>query len=978
MVSVTGVTSGQAEHYYQKDNYYTKQEGQWQGKGAEALGLQGAVTKEDFQNLIHGKAPDGSFEIQNGGEAQNHRAGVDLTFSAPKSVSIASEVLGDVRVREAHDKAVTEALKHVEANYSQARQTNKGITEKVDTGNFVIAKFQHNTSRELDPQLHTHTVVMNMTQREDGQWRALSNEGIFNNKILIGQIYRNELAKNLKELGYSIQSDNKGLFEIRGIDQKLNEHFSQRSGQIQNKVQELKESGLYPNANDQKMREIATLGSRVAKKDVDMNIVRESWNESLQAQGYTREQIQENIQKATEQTKQNEQNRTEHKPNEYDIVRQAARIQTERESTFTKEDVLKTAGKLSVGEYRMSDLERAFNELNHDKEIKQLDKNVFTTAEMQKIESDIVQKVQSGHNNVEAVSTKEQVEQGIKNFEQSRGFTMTQGQKDAVEHILTLKDRYIGIQGDAGTGKTSMLANVREQLEKAGYHARGLGFTGKAAAEVEQQAGIKSQTIDSFLASKNIEAGSKEVWIVDEASMLGSKKMHELMKAAEKADARIVFVGDTKQLQSIEAGRMFSKLQETGDLKTVRMSEVTRQKDANYKDISETMADKKIDRAFDKLEKQDRIREISDRQERLNTIVKDYTGRDYKNTIIVTARNADRNELNQSIRAQLKQQSKLDKNEHTFTVRESKNLNPEAKHFAQSYEVGDRIVANKAGMIGRAGAEGLVVSVDQQNHKITVANGLGKHELNLKTQGQDIAVYQERQQSFSQGDKVVFLKNDKSLNLKNGQIGEIKYIDSAGGRADIQMENGRVKTINLKTQYNYIGHGYAVTDYKAQGQTSKDVIYHADTSKGVNYNQAYVAMTRGEKDVRVYTDSKENFREQMKQEKRKTCTLDYKKKPDEKGKDNSAEKSKDEGTDLKKSLSGEAKKSVAIGAIAGISSKAGGAAMAVATAKKFKDMGKEMQEARSGQNDKSERSKSGQSGKDKPDKSRAKEMEKSK
>lgn len=897
MVSVTGVTSGQAEHYYQKDNYYTKQEGQWQGKGAEELGLQGEVKKEDFQNVINGKAPDGSFEIQNGGEGHEHRAGVDLTFSASKSVSIASEILGDARVREAHDKAVTEALKYVEQNYSQARQTQNGITEKIDTGNLVIAKFQHDTSRELDPQLHTHAVVMNMTQRPDGQWRALSNEELFNNKIFIGQIYRNELAKNLKELGYSIQSDNKGLFEIRGIDQKLIDHFSQRSEQIQQKVQELKDSGKYPDANGQKLREIATLGSRVAKQDVDINTVRESWNERLQAQGYTKEQIQHSIQRATEQMKQNEQDRTEPRQSEYDIVRQAARIQTEQESTFKKEDILKTAGKLSVGEYRGKDLERAFYDLNKEREIKTLDKNIYTTAEMQKTERDIVQKVQNGHDSVQSIISKEQVEQGIKAFEAQKGFTMTQGQKDAVEHILTSKDRFVGIQGDAGTGKTTMLANVREQLEKAGYHARGLGFTGKAAAAVEAQAGIKSQTIDSFLGSgqrlesqtrsyhygklsiehrEGIKQG-KEVWIVDEASMLGSKKMHELMKAAEKADARVVYIGDTKQLQAVEAGKMFGKLQETGDLKTVRMSEVQRQKDEQYKDIVKDVSEKKIDKAFDKLEKQDRIKEINNRSDRLAAIKKDYTSRDHRRTVIVTARNADRTELNQSIHNKLKAQGKLDKSEHTFTVRESKNLSPEAKHFSQSYTEGDRIIANRAGIIGRAGREGKVIAVDQQNHKITVKTRDGKeHQINLKTQGQHLAAYQEKQQRFLQGEKVVFLKNDKSLNLKNGQIGEIKSIEK-NGKAEIKMETGKTVKINLKTQYNYIDHGYAVTDYKAQGQTSKEVIYHADTDKGVNYNQAYVAMTRGKKDIQIYTDNKENFKEQMKHEQVKTSTLDHQK-----------------------------------------------------------------------------------------------------
>jgi conjugative relaxase-like TrwC/TraI family protein len=872
MVSITNVSAGQASHYYSKDNYYTKQVGEWQGKGAEKLGLQGEIKKEDFNSLISGKLPNGA-EIANGGDKHEHRAGTDITFSAPKSVSIAAEVLGDDRVREAHEKAVEKTLSYIEQHYAQARQTQDGITTRIDTGNLVIAKFEHSTSRELDPQLHTHAVVLNMTQREDGQWRALSNEEIFSNKMLIGQHYRNELAANLKELGYSIQSNEKGLFEIQGIPKELIDHYSQRSEQIQQKVQELKDIGQYHGANEQKLREIATLGSRVAKKDVNMNDVKQSWQERLQQQGYTKEQLQSEIQKASEQAKTA--NYEQIRMNEYDAVRQAAAIHTEQESTFSREDILKTAGKLSVGEHRMSDLEKAFDELNNDKEIKQLDKNVYTTAEMQWIERDIVEKVKTGHDSMQAISTKEQAEQGISMFEKEKGFSLTDGQKEAVNHILTSQDRYIGIQGDAGTGKTTMLAAVRGQAEKQGYEVRGLGFTGKAASEVEAQAGIKSQTIDSFLA-RNDTSGNKQLWVVDEASMLGSRKMHEIMEKTEISNAKVVMIGDTKQLQSIEAGKTFVKLQETGELRTVRMSEVQRQTDESYKAVVKDMSEKRIDSAFEKLETKGRISEIADRKERLEALKNDYLVKGHKDTIIVTARNQDRNELNSSIRESLKEQGKIDQQEYSFTVRESKNLSPTEKHFAQSYSQGDRIIANKAGLIGRAGTEAKVTEVDQQQHAITVQTKDGQqHNIDLKSQGQHLAVYSEKEQSFSQGDKVVFLKNDKGLGVKNGQIGTIRSIDDKGN-AKVTMENGKEKSINLKTQYNYIDHGYAVTDYKSQGQTAKHVLYHADTSKKVNYNQAYVAATRGKQDLRIYTNDKTALRDRMKHEQVKTSTLDYK------------------------------------------------------------------------------------------------------
>jgi ATP-dependent exoDNAse (exonuclease V) alpha subunit len=305
------------------------------------------------------------------------------------------------------------------------------------------------------------------------------------------------------------------------------------------------------------------------------------------------------------------------------------------------------------------------------------------------------------------------------------------------------------------------------------------------------------------------------------------------------------------------------------------MTEVLRQKDEQYKDIVKDVSEKKIDKAFEKLEKQNRISEISSRQERLDAVKNDYVT-SKGNTIIVTARNADRNELNNRIHFELKEKGKLGKDEHTFTVRESKNLSPVEKHFAQSYTAGDRIVASARGIIsGNAGGEGKVISVDQINHRITVQQKNGKeHTIDLKTHGQNLQVYREKEQSFSRGDKIVFLKNNDRRGISNGHVGEIKSLD-VKGNMKVRMENGKTKDINLKSQYNYVDHGYAVTAYKSQGQTSKRVLYHADTSKGVDYNQAYVSITRGKEDVRVYTNDKENLREQMKIEQVKTSTLGH-------------------------------------------------------------------------------------------------------
>ncbi|MBI3813351.1 MAG: AAA family ATPase [Nitrospinae bacterium] len=356
-----------------------------------------------------------------------------------------------------------------------------------------------------------------------------------------------------------------------------------------------------------------------------------------------------------------------------------------------------------------------------------------------------MEKVKDGESKVEVSLSKEQVEKVIS----EKYSTLTQGQKDAVEHICTSQDRVVGVQGDAGTGKTAMLNVVREELQDKGYEVVGLAKTGKAADELYKGAGIQSQTIDSFLQrglkaedrGQKTENISQKLFVVDEASMVGSRKMHEVLTAAEKVNARVVLVGDTKQLQSIEAGNIFQKLQESGVIKTVEMKEILRQKTEEYKDIVKAVSEKEIDTAFEKLEAGKKIEEIGNREDRITAIVKDYTGRkDYKDTLVVTGFNKDRNEINSAIREELKTQGKLQGEEYSFTVRESKGLNSTEKHFAQSYDAGEIVFINKAGAGGiRAGAEAMIVEVNQQEHKIKVQGDKGEiREIDLKKDGEDI------------------------------------------------------------------------------------------------------------------------------------------------------------------------------------------------------------------------------------------------
>lgn len=218
MLSIANVSSSAqaAAHYEQADDYYTadRSPSQWSGQAAAALGLEGAVKPEDLRAMLDGTLPNGE-QLHNA--AAGRRGGTDLTFSAPKSVSVQALAGGDVRLLAAHETAVARALGHAET-LAACRVTAEGVTTRQTTGVLAVAQFRHDLSRAADPQLHTHSVVLNVTQRADGQWRALDNEPLYRNKMLLGALYRSELAKEVQALGYEVRiTHGDGRFELAHV-----------------------------------------------------------------------------------------------------------------------------------------------------------------------------------------------------------------------------------------------------------------------------------------------------------------------------------------------------------------------------------------------------------------------------------------------------------------------------------------------------------------------------------------------------------------------------------------------------------------------------------------------------------------------------------------------------------------------------------------------------------------------------------------
>ena len=296
MVASIGAVASAAQGlaYYEQDGYYTagdpahRAASAWVGEGAAALGLEGEVDGTTFRAVLEGHVPDGRGQRlgrAGPGGTVVHRPGRDLTLSAPKSVSLVALIGGDARIVDAHDRAVRTTLGWVEQHAAETRMRDPATGRMVRAlgQRMVAATFRHDTSRNLDPQLHTHAVIANMLQGPDGRWRTMANERLYASKMLIGTLYRAELARGLARLGYRLEKTHAdGRFELGGVSRDVVEAFSTRRAAIEAAM-----AGREADtpADRQRLAERAALITRACKRDVDKATLRDTWARQAAALG---------------------------------------------------------------------------------------------------------------------------------------------------------------------------------------------------------------------------------------------------------------------------------------------------------------------------------------------------------------------------------------------------------------------------------------------------------------------------------------------------------------------------------------------------------------------------------------------------------------------------------------------------------------------------------------------------------------------
>lgn len=515
MISIGNIPSSGGAYYTSEQNYYTEGSGLslWHGGAKQALGLKdGAIAAKGLDSIISGRRPDGK-PISGVNLNRVRKTGIDITFSAPKSVSLLAMTDQAPIIYDIQTKAVKRALDFAEKHLATTRIKNPetGKQDHVLGQKMISGLFLHDLSRNNDPQIHTHCVVANLMMDKDGRFRAHHNKPFFDHQMVLSAVYRAQLARGLQREGYALRmSGRNGLFEIKDISPKTLERFSTRSKEIH---QSLKENDISAEA-----RSRAALTTRKSKTSINRPELVKRWNATLAKDGLSLKTLPESIKSRELLLSQNSEK----------ILEAAILDASERNSQFTYLDVMKTAMTDGIGHSTIDEIDKHFSRLQKTGRLISLPgSSNFTTPEILADEKAILKEHDKGHLKGKPIGKLAVIRDDISEA------GLSKDQQEAAVLILSSRSRFVGIQGTAGTGKTTMLRTALPIAAQQGHTIIGIAPSGAATQELEETACFhKTMTTTQFLLTPQTRRNT--IIVLDEASMVGNKDMLSLLKIANK------------------------------------------------------------------------------------------------------------------------------------------------------------------------------------------------------------------------------------------------------------------------------------------------------------------------------------------------------------------------------------------------------------------------------------------------------------
>jgi conjugative transfer relaxase protein TraI len=922
MLSVQPLKSAQgaADYYAAAFNYYAgdAMAMRWLGKGSERLGLTGMVEKEQMLALLQGILPDGTLLQNKKGE---HRPGFDMTFSAPKSVSILVGLQADPKLEALHDQAVEKAIGLIEKEFGQARVVIDGKVHYVDTGNLVVAAFRQPSSRANDPALHTHGVTMNMTfTDEDGKARSLASdihghagvvEQLQQHITYAGLLYRTEYANLLKEEGYRLRDVGKGMFEIVGIPEEVMKEFSSRRTDIEAKMKEKGWEGA-------RRASQATLLTRNVKEEHDITVLRADWEKRAEGLGFNAETFIKNHKDAYQKDtapsffgslKEKVFDRFFEKDDlvalkAKEAVSVAIETISQKTSVFEKRELKEAAlkhtlaGKTIVS---IEAIERSIEQSIKDHAMYQAsdpvtNRPMLTTPWALTMETETLSRIDANKDVLQPIANLHAVMKHSKQHEEDSGFSMTPSQKNALLHVFTTTDRFNAVQGYAGSGKTTMLKTTVQLAVEKGFDVRGIAVTSSAVNELTDKAGICSKAFPSahhalIRAADN--SLQKTIFMLDEASMLSTSQGHEIVKLIEKKGARLFLIGDDDQLASVKCGRIFGQSQEYG-IQTTRMTDLTRYSNEQMKGSVVSVINREL---YESVNKLDEVRELNTHDERIEALANRWLSLSHSvrdRTLVFAPTHANRHDITSIMRDGLKKEGGLVGQEIVLDTLKSKEMEEIQLHHAQYYQSGDVLrfnihIPQSRIKPGDYLTIGDITEKHQRKKTIPLVPSEGKavlmHLEDLPKYKQTraglnrpIEFYEKTSLELCAQDKVLVTRNNNKSGLVNSSLASIKSIQENELTLCFEKDGGE-KTFPLDAnELKHLDHGYVLTNMKVQGKDKEYALgliesYSKFSATLRNY---YVQISRAISSMTLFTDDKTRLLKalEMNDDTKKTA-LDY-------------------------------------------------------------------------------------------------------
>lgn len=879
MMSAIKVSAGAvASGYYKAEGYYAagSEEGEratsWAGEEAADLGLDGPVDDAAFQKLLDGQAPNGQLLGRTRGGERDFTPGLDITLSAPKEMSIAALVLGDDRLIKAHDAAVAKAIAYVECNLLETRKQVNGEIIRVPAEGMIAGQFRHLTSRELDAQLHTHTVIANMVRAKgDNTYRAIETRRIFQYQKAVTQIYHAELYAQVKALGWEVERDRDGYTRLKGIPETLVQAHSTRSEQIK---AALEARGMEITATNKKLAALATRSRKAGS--IDFEELKAFWRDEAKELGLSDVKVaaffaQDSGPRSAPVADRSGRGPLAASKQDADrAVRFAKDHLSERNATYGRAELLTLALKAArrAGPHEIDaalDRQLASGEMFQfvERGIEKLSDRETLTLERATISEWRKSERQGGvrlRSRVKAVlSGKDSAETHLRR--QLSHTTLTEDQRGAVFAALTGKGRFVAIQGNAGTGKTFMMAKLRSYAEKAGYTVEGLAPSHKARTKLDEATpGAETVKHRLVLDAPRGKEGSKArtILVVDEASMISTRDMSQLMAYANRLGyARVVLVGDEKQLDAVEAGSPFAQLQRAG-MRTTLMADIIRQREDTPEKASVLFALKgDVAAAMENILTIDETEAIGTKL--AETWLAATPGKRSGLGVVVQT-NTLRREVNTRIRDGLRAEGSIGATDVTIDGLRNLGLTRAEAGDVRSYRAGDRVIATKPmPKLGlRLMGEYDVAARNERREEITLSDRSTGRVLKIRLgQGSRAAaalqVFERQPRAFATGDLVRFRMTDKETGIINGAEGIIRQASGDGFLVKTGKEMHWIAADSMLARG--MEHAYAQTAHGFQGDTvDRILIGMGATERLANQKQFYVSLSRMKDGAHLVTD----------------------------------------------------------------------------------------------------------------------------